>query len=216
MRRKLNTENKILLVIRFKFRNFILIFISRKLLKHLSAALLPDMKCSPQHDGNFHFSWTITKHNIFYKIPVIRWKIAGKCAESSGCCFNKSLHKDVTVVMVVPFNNHFHNNLDHCKGFTEFVKIMKVSLSLEQLNPRVERSLDKITNIKERVDEILGEKPSSSSWPKLMQVVQYLLKNSKDICICLDFRILQRCCYFCHECRELHQRLQSVSVYAVA
>ena len=55
MRRKLNTENKILLVIRFKFRNFILIFISRK----------PDMKCSPQHDSNFYFSWTITKHNIF-------------------------------------------------------------------------------------------------------------------------------------------------------
>ena len=27
------------------------------------------------------------KHNIFYKIIVLRWKIVGKCAESSGCCF---------------------------------------------------------------------------------------------------------------------------------
>ena len=74
MRRKLNTENKILLVIRFKFRNFILIFISRKLLKHLSAALFPDMKCSPQHDSNFHFSWTITKHNVFH----IRFQFFGE------------------------------------------------------------------------------------------------------------------------------------------
>ena len=40
---------------------------------------------------------------------------------------------------------------------------------------------------KRRLMKFSGEKPSSSSWPKLMKVVQFLVKNSKEICICLDF-----------------------------
>ena len=47
IRRKLNIANNILPVARFKLRNSILLYVSKKLLKRFFAALLPDMECLP-------------------------------------------------------------------------------------------------------------------------------------------------------------------------
>ena len=81
---QIHRKLKTLPVSRSKFRNSILVYVSKMFLKHVLATLLRNMKCSPLHDGDFYFSWTINKHNIFYKILVLGWQIAGKCVKSSG------------------------------------------------------------------------------------------------------------------------------------
>ena len=44
----------------------ILVYVSKKFLKHFLAALLSDIKCLLQHDSDSFFSWPLNKRNIFY------------------------------------------------------------------------------------------------------------------------------------------------------
>ena len=76
---QIHRKLKTLPVSRSKFRNSTFVYVSKTLLKHFLAALMPDMKCSLLRDSDFYFSWTINRHDIFYKILVLRWQIAGKC-----------------------------------------------------------------------------------------------------------------------------------------